>query len=378
LKRTSRRPRLADVARIASVSQATASVVLNNRVGAYTRVSPETQLRVLDAARAIGYVANPMARRLAGGMNHIMAIFTFEPVFPIDRHDFYYPFLVGIEEEAARRGYDLLLVTSSSEDAGKRRIYRDGTNQLQIAAGAILLGNEDKAEVEMLVDEDFPFVFIGRRASANDAISYVAVDYPAATTELTNYLFAHGHEKIAYLQSVERNESGADRWRGFERAHEQRGVVPDPRLNWAGNKEQLGRDTIRALLADGATAFVAENDSLAARLIQLGDALGLACPADFSLAVLGDPLSRSEPSHDWTSFNIPRREMGRAAVGLLLQILERGDERRDPLRVTLSCSFHPGRTTAAPALGLRRAVAGPGAERRHSRKTQKLANDRPE
>lgn len=347
MKRGRHRPRLADVARLADVSEATASVVLNNRVGANTRVSEETQSRVWDAARSLGYVPNPLARHLAGGVNRLLAIFTFEPVFPIDLHDFYYPFLIGIEEEAARCGYDLLLVTSSTDDFAKRQIYRDGINRLQLAAGAILLGNEDKAEIERLLEDEFPFVFIGRRESANDAISYVAADYVTATADLVNHLFASGHQTIAYLLSGAAKESTYDRSRGFHRAYEEHGVMPDPDLLWAGSAEQLTAEVLRVLLQKGVTAFVTEDDGLARRVLQLADQLRLRCPDDFSLAVLGDPLNMTEPRQDWTTFSIPRREMGREAVRLLLKILSQ-NEQPAPLRVTLPCTFLPGTTTAAP------------------------------
>ena len=62
-----KRARLSDVAKRAGVSESTASVVLNNRVGVSIRVSEATQEKIWQAARVLGYVANPMAQSLAGG-----------------------------------------------------------------------------------------------------------------------------------------------------------------------------------------------------------------------------------------------------------------------------------------------------------------------
>ena len=52
-----------DIARMAGVSQATVSLVLNNRQDAGVRIAPETRARVLEVIRRTGYVANPIARR---------------------------------------------------------------------------------------------------------------------------------------------------------------------------------------------------------------------------------------------------------------------------------------------------------------------------
>jgi hypothetical protein len=100
------------------VSQATVSLVLNNRTGDDVRIAPETRQRVLDAIRATGYVADPVARRLVSGRNRILGVFTYEPVFPSTAADFYHPFLVGIEQRAEQLGCDLLLFTSSSQASG--------------------------------------------------------------------------------------------------------------------------------------------------------------------------------------------------------------------------------------------------------------------
>src|SRR3954451_14218835 len=71
-----------DIARMTGVSQATVSLVLNGRSDGDVRIAPETRERVLQAIRERGYVADPIARRLAARDNRIIGVFTYEPVFP--------------------------------------------------------------------------------------------------------------------------------------------------------------------------------------------------------------------------------------------------------------------------------------------------------
>ncbi|MBC7810945.1 MAG: LacI family DNA-binding transcriptional regulator, partial [Burkholderiales bacterium] len=235
-----KRYRIADVAKHAGVSEATVSVVLNNRVGDAIRVSEETQQRVWEAVRALDYVPNPSARNLARGRNNLIAVFTFESIFPIDSRNFYYPFLIGIEEEAAVQGYDLLLSTAASDPEMHGHIYGKGANRLKLADGAVLLGHAvDRSEITRLLAEDFPFVYVGRRESSGDDISYAAGDYVEATRQVLEYLFAHEHERLAYLGSSEQTEATRDRFMGCVRAHEQHHISMQPELFWRGDADSL-------------------------------------------------------------------------------------------------------------------------------------------
>ena len=130
-----------DIARLAGVSQATVSLVLNNRSEATARIPAETRDRVLKVIRETGYVADPIARRMTKQRNRILGVFTYEPVFPSASGDFYHPFLVGIEERAERLGCDLLLFTSAPVTDGRRRIFHEN-NRLRLADGCLLLGRE--------------------------------------------------------------------------------------------------------------------------------------------------------------------------------------------------------------------------------------------
>jgi DNA-binding LacI/PurR family transcriptional regulator len=338
------RPRISDVARLAGVSRAAVSVVLNHRVGEQVRVSKATQQKIWAAVAELGYVANPVAQNLAGGRTQIIAVFTFEPIFPIDSRSFYYPFLIGIEEEADARGYDLLLVTGSNGSGnGRRHIYQKGVNRLQRADGAILLGHSSQDEILKLLEERYPFVFVGRRASPHDNISYVAADYSQATIELVDHLVQHGHQRLAYLRSSRDTEASADREQGVRQAIAAQQLALPPNWMWTGTPEQLTESIIADYLAQGVTAFVVEDDELGQQLLARTTQRGLRCPADFSLVVLGNPLNPLLEVPNWTSFNIPRRQMGRAALSMLLDLLAlTPDERQTPLRRCLPCSFKPG------------------------------------
>ncbi len=309
-----------DIAKLAGVSQATVSLVLNGAPTALARIPQETRERVQQVIRTTGYVADPIARRMAKGLNRILGVFTYEPAFPSAQADFFTPFLLGIEEEAQIQNYDLLLLTGAG--VGKdRKIFADG-NRLRIADGCLVLGREfDRAELTRLVAGDYPFVAIGRREDAGGPVPYVGGDYANGTLALVGKARALGHSRLAYIGPPGPAESTADRWNGFAAALGEG-------LELVLHVEAAGRpagEILDALLASGATVAFFVELADAVRVEAAARERGLSIPGDFSAVVLGSHI-RAERSHvQFTAFDIPREEMGRQATAMLVRRIESGD-----------------------------------------------------
>lgn len=342
-----KRPRLADVARLAGVSPATVSLVINDRVTGNVRIPPETQQRVLAAAEELGYVADPVAQSLARGRNGLLGVFTFEAIFPVTQRDFYYPFLVGIERAAETLGFDLLLFTSTSIGDGRRRIYRNGRNRLRLADGAVLLGTEEsKVEMQRLVAEGYPFVFVGRRDLPGDEeVAYVAADYTAATCELIGRMAAAGHRRIAYVGADEETESLLDRRHGYGMGLAANGLEEETNLVCLCPEHQVDVATLQALRTRGATAVVTETGPVAYALLRSCAEAGIAVPDDLSVGLLGDPFGDIDVTLDLSGFSIPREEMGAQAVHLLARILDNAAS--GVQQISLPCTPVAGSTIAS-------------------------------
>ncbi len=334
----------AQVARIAGVSQAIVSLVLNGSDS--VRVSPETRERVERALRETGYTVDIMGRRLRGGTNQILGVFTYESVFPSGVADFYRPFLLGIEEEAEALGFDLLLFTSTGRREGRRRVYERETNRLRIADGCVLLGrHNDPQELSRLVEEKFPFVFIGRRESPAGPVTYVGADYVASTRAVYEWMWRLGHRRIGLLSVADDREATMDRRAGYlaaVRKHRKDPLViidddPSAALDMALDRQVTALLVESAAVADGVKAFA--------------EARGLTVPGDLSLVVLGDsdpsqqPSAHSVPSSDtdWSMFRIPRRDMGAHSVRMLVDLVGG----RAVRSVLLPCELHEGATVSA-------------------------------
>lgn len=324
-----------DIARLAGVSQATVSLVLNDASSAEGRIPQETRERVHKVIRETGYVADPIARRMAKGLNRILGVFTYEPAFPSAQADFFTPFLLGIEEAAQEMGYDLLLLTGAAVGA-KRKIFSDNI-RLRLADGCLLLGREfDRDELVRLVASDYPFVAIGRRDEAGGPVPYVGGDYASATAALVQRVRSLGHSKIAYVGPSSGAESTFDRWAGFSGAMDGLELVahvPAAALPAA--------DTLNALVAGGATVVFFTELADAIQVETLARRRGLSIPGDLSIVVLGNHIRAEQTGTRFTSFSIPREAMGRAAMHMLVRRVEN----QDPVQqVLLTCEPVEGET----------------------------------
>lgn len=340
-----KRPRQVDVAAMANVSPAIVSLVINGHVDGNVRISPEAQQRVWAAVRELGYVANPIARKLAGNQNGLLGVFTYEAIFPLEYHDFYYPFLVGIEQEAQAQDHDLLLFTRLGNKC-KRAIYKDGVNSLQVADGAILLGiYEEPDEITHLLHDGFPFVYVGKREIPGEKISYVAADYTNATIEVVEYMYRLGHRRIAHLygKSGPHREAHRDRRSGNFLAHQRLGLPLDERLMFECDADEITAELVKHYETLGVTALLFEDVHHVHAFLDAAAALGKHIPQDISFALLGNPVNQARDIQDVTGFTIPRQEMGQQAVRLLITLLS-PSTLPEAQQITLPCTFLPGKT----------------------------------
>lgn len=335
-----KRPTQKEVAERAGVSQGVVSQVLNDRQGAI-RVNPDTRERVLQTIEDMGYAPNIAARSLVGGRTHIMGVFTYEPVFPTDTRNFFYPFLEGIEEAAAALNYDLLLHTRSVGTAGGRRVYQNSSSRLSLTDGTLILGELGEpsrvGEVARLIGEGHPVVFLGRRELPGLSPAWVAADYVSGTQQAVEELMKLGHRHLLYLGRTRNHESAADRETGYRQ-----GVLvgEKPAQVRRVDPSELSSELAVQVHASGVTGLLIENDELAVRWLEVSAQAGLSAPQHYSFVVLGDPLSPRPRIRPWAALEIPRREMGREAVRVLNTLLNGGPAET----LSLPCRWVPGDT----------------------------------
>lgn len=340
-KKTRSKPTQSDVARLAGVSVPVVSAVITGKKGT-TRVSQAVTEKVRNAIRELGYVPNPIARSLSNARNNIIGVFTFDPVFPSHRDNFFFPFVEGIERKVEGSGFDLLLFTASATKGDVRKIYPDGINRLAMTDGAIILGEaHDPKELRSLANEDFPFVLIGRRDVSGVELSYVAANYAKATQGLVARLWGLGHRQFCYVAEPIEHESQTDRIAGFQAQFQNEMDTRVSNVYRMNDMSGDGRRAFHDLNQQQCTAIFAESTRIAEILLGQYRTAGYEIGRDVSICLLNDPLTISCRQQKFTHIAVPRIEMGAKAAEILLERLDHGGEVR---KVTLDCELIEGKT----------------------------------
>ena len=204
------------------LSRTTVSRALNG----YDDVSQATRTRVIEAARALGYQADPTARKLATGRAHAIGI-----VYPFGASDLGDPrfceVVAGITEALGERDMDLIIASAraGAELETYRRLVEGRAVDGLIVARTLL----DDRRIAFLQERDFPFVAYGRTNSARP-YWWFDFDNEAGARAATQRLIDFGHRRIALISAPLAMSFAAQRREGFVSALQDAGVAPLPEL----------------------------------------------------------------------------------------------------------------------------------------------------
>lgn len=187
---------LEDVAREAGVSPATVSRVLAGR-GARLYV-PSTRQRIKDAAKKLGYRPSFAARALATGRTSLVTLWSYHPYQP-----FYAKVMEGVQTEARRRGFGLLVADVATRDMDDLEPNTDIWPSDGILA--VDCGEYANRVLQARPSNNTPVVSMGTVVIPGiDAIQW---DLSNAFRQATEHLVAQGCRRIAYCSFAPEQES---------------------------------------------------------------------------------------------------------------------------------------------------------------------------
>jgi DNA-binding LacI/PurR family transcriptional regulator len=312
---------LEDVAKLAGVSRATASRVVNGN----PRVSPDARRAVEKAIAQLGYVPNRAARSLVTRRSDTIGVVIPAPTAQLFADPFFLLFLNGIGTALTPRGNQLVLLMPQSGEE-ERRVEQ------YVAAGHIdgvvvtALHAHDPLP-ERLAARGVPVVVNGSPPPGAKA-SYVDADNRGGATAAAAHLLAEGRRRIATISGLLDMPAARDRLRGFRDAIETAGLDVDPSLEEAGNfnQEDAGRAMHRLLERnpdlDG--VFVA-SDSMAIAALAVLHGSGRRVPDDVALVGFDDQPIASTALPRLSTVRHPIDAMSREMVRILLHNIDASD-----------------------------------------------------
>lgn len=308
---------IADVARLAGVSKATASRALSG--SGY--VSDATRERVRAAASDLGYIASANAASLVTGRSKTVGV-----VIPFVNRWFFGEVLEGVERELLAAGYDLILYNLTDDGAQRSRIFDFFLARKRVDA-VIAIGVElAAAEVARLHSLGKPVVAVGGDVSGALTLS---IDDVAAARLATQHLLSLGHTRIAHIggELSPRPDAGGRRLVGFRSAMADAGLDVAGAFRPAPMTMPGGHAAARQLLGDPRhrpTAVFAACDEVAFGTILAAQQLGVDVPRELSVAGIDD--HEYADMFGLTTVAQHPLEQGRIAVASVMRLLGRSEE----------------------------------------------------
>jgi DNA-binding LacI/PurR family transcriptional regulator len=330
-----------DVAARANVSIATVSFVVNKS----KRVSPETEARVREAMRELGFRRNAVARALASRRTRIIALLLPELNHRVGGTMM--QFVSGAANTAKQRGYNLVLWPLSGEADEMSELLGGG-----LVDGVLLMEvrmHDDR--VLRLAESDVPFAMIGRTEDPSGLL-YVDMDSETTMRMSLDYLWGLGHRKVALIVEqldvvmegygpTVRTEAA---YRSLVKEHGCEPVVVTCEKTASG-----GRGAASELLerAPDTTAVIVMNEEAVFGVVSGLGRAGLTVPADISImSIETSPEMGAFSEPVLTTMNAPGEQLGRMGADALIDRLE-GTDKIMP-QLLLACTLQEGESTAPP------------------------------
>ncbi|NGY63935.1 LacI family transcriptional regulator [Lentzea sp. NEAU-D13] len=320
---SARQVTLAEVAKQAGVSLATASRVLN---GSTRQVSEELSDRVLRTAERLGYVPNASAQALARNSSSLVGLVVHDITDP-----YFSCIAAGVTRVAEEAG--LVVVLGTTGRRPEREVELLSTLRAHRARAVVLAGSRttDRASQSRLAAEIDAFTEQGGRVAcvsqAKLGTDTVVPGNRAGGRALARALTELGHKKFAVLGGPSELVVARDRLAGFKAGLADAGIAPPAVVNGAFTRDG-GYAAAMELLASKtrATCVFAVTDVMAMGAMAALRERGVRVPEDMSIAGFDDIPTLRDTVPALSTVRLPLEEMGEIAAGLVLDA--GGDEVR--------------------------------------------------
>lgn len=290
-----------DIARRLNIAPSTVSRGLK---GHHT-VSLETQKKIAEAAKEMGYQLNAFAVGLRTKRTNTIGV-----IIPRLNSNFVSNVLAGIEKVTNQYGFNLIITQSlESREKEIRNVETMFANRVDGLLMSLSGDTKDISHIQPFFKKHIPVLFFDRvPANANSSIS---IDNEKAGYLITRHLIAKGAKRIAHISGSHDINVYADRFNGFRRALKESSIDFDESLliitvldENTGDKEAK---KIMRLKADG---IFAANDIAAVSCMNALKRLNIRIPGDILVAGFNNDIISRNVTPPLTTIHYPGIEMG--------------------------------------------------------------------
>ncbi|PWN62915.1 LacI family DNA-binding transcriptional regulator [Chryseobacterium viscerum] len=304
-----KRASIKDIARIAGVSVATVSYVLNKKEG--SRISEATKVKILEVAETINYTPNKIAKSLKMSESKLIGL-----ILADISNDFYSNIARNIEDEAMKLGYTLL-IGSSDENPEKFRKLTELFSEQQVD-GMILAPVVDSDEAVLkLLKEEYPIVTIDRYLK-NVNIPGIMINNSEISESICEFLVEKNFEEIIYIGYDTKLPHLLDRKEGFDKRISTADIQYKKLLIGINNiREEIYKGLDETLDLSKKTALYFSSNKLGIAGLSYLNQKNIKVPQDVSVIAFDQTEAYSLFPTEISFVQQPLMEMAREAVKIL-------------------------------------------------------------
>ncbi|MGJ8580820.1 MAG: LacI family DNA-binding transcriptional regulator [Psychromonas sp.] len=300
------------------LSKSTVSRALNG----YSDVNSDTRIKVLKAAKILGYKANPTAQRLASGRSKNIGI-----ILPANGPMFvssaFSKVLASASELLIKHGYQLI-VTTISVTQDEEKVYLDFITSGLVDGLFIVRTRQNDPRITLLNTHHFPYVCLGNEVNY-ERNRFVDVDNQSAFYQLTQRQIKLGHKRIAFLNGPKKFTLAIAREQGYLKA--MKDALLSVEKNWLLYGELTEREAIEMTeqlmtLTRPPSCILCADDAMALGAMVACERLGYQPGVDIAITGYGNYEHSQYTKPSITTIDYDSHAVGEEMSKLMLNQLE--------------------------------------------------------
>jgi len=316
-----------DIADYLKLSRATVTKALQN----HPDIAEATREKVQKYARELGYLPNLVGRSLSTKRTYTIGV-----VVPKIAHSFFSTAIEYMYEEAAKHGYQLMLMVSfedaKNEAANIETLLSMRVDGLIIDSAAT---ETDPKMYELIKKRGTPFVFFDRKPTGSTFPGIFFDDYEGAYAA-TSFLISRGYKKIGIMSGAAQLSICHDRIAGFKAAMQDQNLELNP-LWQVGSKltEEDGYLQFKKFVEHATgmpEAIVCINDSIAHGVYRAATELSMRIPEDLGVVGFGDLALSGFLSPPLTTVKLPVASICKTAINTMVRLITEDYEIKEDQR----------------------------------------------
>jgi len=317
--------KISDIARKANVSNATVSLVLNNKTG----VSSTKRRKVLEIAKELGYRMSKPETNISYNSKGIIKFYKISKHgHTVNRdHDvFIADYIFGLNQAAKSRNYILEI-----SDREKIENMKDAIISIDVkrVKGIIVLGTELNYDDILLFESvNIPLGFIDTYYDFLD-YDFVDMNNKSAVFRIVEYLVKLGHKDIGFINANTEVKNFRLREMAFKEALDFYNVAYNKEYTYSVDSTFTGsyKDMLDILQKKDRlpTAFFSSNDIIAYGCIKALKEKEYRIPKDVSVIGFDDLPMSALMDPPLTTINVSKMRMGEASMNLIINRIEKNN-----------------------------------------------------